>query len=104
MIYAMREIPIGSGLLLANPIPEESALSRSEMDRIMAQAVQDAQDRRIEGSANTPFVLSQIAKTSKGATTKANVKLVEANVVRAANIAVELARLELQGDSNSKLR
>ena len=93
MLYAMRGLRLGSGLLLANPIPREFALSKSEMDRFIAQATQDALDCQIQGSANTPFVLSRIAELSKGATTRANVKLVEANVARAARTAVELARL-----------
>ena len=94
MIFAMRRLPLQSGMLLANPIPEQFAIPKANLDRFIAQAVAEAKSQGIAGGANTPFVLSRILELSRGATLEANVHLVESNVVRAAKVAGELSKLE----------
>ena len=94
LILAMKDLPLNSGLLLANPIPRRHAIPKTQIDRKVDQALDEAAAKGIVGNANTPFVLSRVLELSKGTTQKANVKLIEANVVRAAKIAVELQTLE----------
>ncbi|MCJ1396629.1 hypothetical protein MMC18_009520 [Xylographa bjoerkii] len=95
IIYAQSRLPIMSGLLFANPIPEEFSLSKSKMDHVMSEAVRLAKENGISGSNNTPFVLAKIRELTDGATVKANSVLVENNVIRGTKVAVELSNLEL---------
>ena len=97
IVYAQSQFPVQSGLLFANPVPEESAIPRAELDQTIIQAVSEAEKQGITGNANTPFILKRIRDITKGATVTANTALVEANVVRGTKVAVELAKLELRG-------
>lgn len=82
-----------SGLFFANPIPEEHAMSKSEIDKAIEQAVQEATEKGFHGHANTPFILSKIKELTKGNSIPANRALIESNVAMAAQVAVELAEL-----------
>ncbi|MCJ1379628.1 hypothetical protein MMC17_002730 [Xylographa soralifera] len=95
IIYAQSKLPVMSGLLFANPIPDEYSLSKSKMDHVMSEAVRSAEESGMLGSNNTPFVLAKIRELTGGATMKANSTLVENNVIRGTRVAVELAKLEL---------
>jgi pseudouridine-5'-phosphate glycosidase len=86
---------LSSGIHFANPVPEEAAMAKAEMDQIMEEAVRLADVEGYRGSDNTPFILSKIRELSSGRSVIANRALVESNVRRAAKVAVELAKLEL---------
>lgn len=94
MIFAQTDLALQSGLLFANPIPELYSLPKSKMDSIMATAIRLAKESRISGSGQTPFILAKIRELTEGATVTANRILVEANVERGSQVAVELAKLE----------
>ena len=83
-------------MLFANPIPVEHSLEKIYMDRIIAQALDDASVSGSSGSDNTPFVLKRIRELTGGSTVNANSALVEANVLRSVKVALELANLERQ--------
>ncbi|MCJ1430662.1 hypothetical protein MMC27_000012 [Xylographa pallens] len=104
IIYAQSKLPVLSGLLFANPIPEEYSLSKSKMDHVMSEAVRSAEESGMSGSNNTPFVLAKIRELTGGATVKANSVLVENNVIRGTRVAVELAKLEVDGKGNYNRR
>ena len=82
-----------SGLLFANPIPEDYAIPRAEMEAVIETAVREAEEKGFTGNANTPYILRRIKELTEGRSVPANKALVEANVARAARIATELARL-----------
>lgn len=94
IIHAQFQLPVHSGLLFANPVPENAGMTRSEIDGIIAQAVKEAEDMGITGSKNTPYVLKRIRELSNNASVGANEALIKANVVRGTKVAVELATLE----------
>ncbi|PYI29390.1 putative carbohydrate kinase [Aspergillus indologenus CBS 114.80] len=94
IIYAQAQIPVSSGILLANPVPLEHSIARSEMDGIINEAIRLAEVEGHQGSDNTPFVLAKIKDLSGGKSVIANRALVEANVERAAKVALELSKLE----------
>ncbi|KIW24475.1 uncharacterized protein PV07_10186 [Cladophialophora immunda] len=94
IIYAQHGFPLHSGLLFANPVPEQSAMAKEEIDSIISAAVAEAEEKGIGGSANTPYILKRIRELSKGGSVRANEALIEANVVRGTKVAVELAKLE----------
>lgn len=97
IVYAQSQLQVHSGLLFANPVPEHSAMTKDEIDSIVTQAVAEAEEKGIRGSANTPYVLKRIREISNGGSVKANKALVEANIIRGTKVAVELAKLERRG-------
>ena len=88
IIRCHRGLGIGSGLLIANPIPTEHAL---EIEPIVAAAIADAAKQGIVGKALTPFLLARINALSHGESLAANIALVRNNAALAAKIAVALA-------------
>ena len=93
IILAQEKLGIESGLLFANPIPKQFAIPRKDMEEIIATAVREAEEKGFTGNANTPYILKRIRELSQGKSVPANKALVEANVGRAARIAVELAKM-----------
>jgi pseudouridine-5'-phosphate glycosidase/pseudouridine kinase len=93
MIYAQEKLGIESGLLLANPIPEEFAIPREEMEDAIDRAVRDAERGGFTGSNNTPFILQRIKEYTEGRSVPANMALVRDNVDRASGVAVCLSQL-----------
>ncbi len=93
VILAQERLGIESGLLFANPIPEEHAIPRADMEAAIQLAVQDAAEQGFSGSENTPFILRRIREITKAESVPANVALVQSNVARAAKVAAELCRL-----------
>ncbi|PYH68776.1 pseudouridine-5'-phosphate glycosidase/carbohydrate kinase family protein [Aspergillus vadensis CBS 113365] len=99
IVYAQSQIPVSSGILLANPVPLEHSIAKSDMDHIIDEALRLADVEGYHGSDNTPFVLAKIKELSGGKSVIANRALVEANVKRAAKVAVEFSKLERSGGS-----
>jgi pseudouridine-5'-phosphate glycosidase len=89
-----RRLGSGSGLLIANPIPEEHALPPQDIDEVIATAVAEAQARKVGGKALTPFLLSRINELTAGESLKSNIALVRNNAALAAEIAVAYAALD----------
>jgi pseudouridine-5'-phosphate glycosidase len=82
---------LGSGLVIAAPLPEESALPREVAESAIAQATADAAAAGIHGPATTPFVLARVAELTNGRSVAANLALIENNARIAAQIATALA-------------
>ena len=100
VVLAQERLGVESGLLFANPIPEEWAIPREEMELVIETAVREAEEKGFTGSTNTPYILKRIRELTDGRSVPANKALVEANVVRAAKIAVELAKM-MEGGNNT---
>ncbi|KXF78763.1 pseudouridine-5-phosphate glycosidase [Paramesorhizobium deserti] len=89
-----RELGSGTGILVANPIPEAAALDPAFIDGTIAEAVAEATVRGIGRKELTPFLLARINELSNGASLQANIALVLNNADLAARIAVAFARLK----------
>lgn len=76
-----------SAVLVANPVPESEAVSKSEMEPYILQATQEAQAQGIHGKSVTPFLLSRISELTGGKSMQANLALLLNNARLAANIA-----------------
>ncbi|KAM0509309.1 hypothetical protein ACHAPB_001456 [Verticillium nonalfalfae] len=94
MILAQEAMGIESGMVFANPIPEEAAVPAAEMAAVIETAVREANEKGFTGARNTPYVLSAIRKQTGERSTLANKALVRSNVARATTIAVELSKLQ----------
>ncbi|RBR01758.1 hypothetical protein VDGD_04145 [Verticillium dahliae] len=94
MILAQETMGIESGMVFANPIPEEAAVPAAEMAAVIETAVREANEKGFTGARNTPYVLTAIRKQTNERSTLANKALVRSNVARATTIAVELSKLQ----------
>ncbi|SIR06959.1 pseudouridine-5'-phosphate glycosidase [Rhizobium sp. RU35A] len=84
----------GTGLLIANPIPEAFALMPDFIDGTIADAVREADEKGIGRKELTPFLLARINELSKGESLKANIALVKNNAALASRMAVAYAALK----------
>jgi pseudouridine-5'-phosphate glycosidase len=76
-----------TGLLVANPPPAAHAIPASEMESVIARAVEEADRRGIRGAAITPFLLDAVQRATGGRATAANVAVLVANAHAGAEIA-----------------
>lgn len=82
---------LAGGLVIANPIPEADEIPADKIGSLIAQAVAEAEQRGITGSAITPFLLGRIVELSDGDSLRANIALVKHNARLGAEIAVAYA-------------
>lgn len=87
-----RELKISSALLVCVPVPEEFEVSNERLKMVLDDALTEAERKNIGGRELTPFLLSQMAQRSDGATLRANVALLENNARVAAEIAKALTK------------
>ena len=84
---AQQSLELKSALLVVVPVPSNFEVASEELQQVLATALEDAEWKGITGAALTPFLLSQMAERSGGATLRANIALLENNARVAAMIA-----------------
>jgi len=89
-IAVHRSLPGAGGILVVQPPPADLALDSSEVETWITEALEDAGDRGIRGSAVTPHLLSHLARASGGRTLRVNVGLIVRNARTAGEIASAL--------------
>lgn len=92
IIRAMQDLGLGGGIIIANPIPEEYALSMEYMNEMIEEAIESAEKEGIKGKKLTPYLLNKIKELTGGKSLKANIELVKNNARVAAIIARELIK------------
>ena len=92
IIRAMQDLRVGGGMIIANPIPEEYALSMEYMNEVIEEAVRAAEKEGIKGKKLTPYLLNKIKELTGGKSLQANIALVKDNARVAAKIARELIK------------
>ena len=95
---------LGSGVLLANPIPAESAMDPDYIEGIIARAVGDAQAAGVVGKDITPYLLARIVELTDGKSLEANIALVKNNARVAAEVALALAAMPAAGPGGARLK
>lgn len=85
-----RRLGLKGGQLVANPIPKDAELSRTYLEPIIAQAVDEAEAQGIAAKGVTPFLLGRIVELTEGKSLQANIALVKNNAKLAAHIAAAL--------------
>ena len=91
-ISAHLSLGTGTGLLIANPVPEAEAIPAAEIDGIITEAVAEAARQGISRKAVTPFLLDHITRATGGRSLAANIALVMNNATLAARISIALAK------------
>ena len=84
---AQQEMGLDSGMLVANPIPEEYSMDPARINAAIDQAVADAQRLGIHGKETTPYLLARVKDLTGGDSLSANIQLVLGNARLAAHIA-----------------
>ena len=83
---------LGTGMLVANPIPEADALDADAIGATIEAALAEAAGAGVTGKDVTPFLLGRLNAVTEGRALAANVALVLSNARLAARIAVAAAR------------
>ncbi|MBM2574710.1 pseudouridine-5'-phosphate glycosidase [Jannaschia sp. Os4] len=91
ILRAHAALGTGSGVLVANPIPEADALDADAIGAQIEAALGEAARRGVAGKDVTPFLLAHL-NAHHAAALDANVALVRANAALAADVALEVAR------------
>ena len=91
VIRLHRDLGLRSGILIANPIPEDAAMPAEAIDRPIDEACREAEARSISRKELTPFLLARINDLTAGTSLAANIVLILNNAALAADIAVALA-------------
>ena len=79
---------LGTGVLIANPIPLADEMASELYDRALQAALSEAAARRIRGRDVTPFLLDRMRAVTGGESVRANVALLRHNAQLAAALAV----------------
>ena len=90
-IRAHRSLGTGTGVVVANPVPEADELGREAHDRALTRALLHVKTKKIRGRAVTPALIEHMTRSTKGRTTRANVALLMDNARVAGELAVALA-------------
>jgi len=88
------EAGLQSAVLVANPVPETEAISKSEMEPFIEQANREAHEQGIHGKSVTPFLLQRINELTNGKSMQTNLALLLNNARLAAQIALSLHAVE----------
>jgi pseudouridine-5'-phosphate glycosidase len=96
---ASRSLGRPGAVLVVQPPPEDVALSRESVDAVVAAAVERAARDGVRGGALTPYLLAEMDRETGGRSLGANIVLLRENAALAAEIAEEVARLELHASS-----
>lgn len=87
---ARNELGLANALIVTVPVPDEFAIERMELERLIAESLRAAAESGVRGKEVTPFLLAEIASRSQGRTIEANIALLENNAHVAARVAAEV--------------
>ena len=93
-IDMQRQLGLKSGLLIANPIPVDAEIPAEMLTPLIAQAIEEADQKGISAKEVTPFLLSRLFELTDGRSLKANIALVLNNARLGAELACALNRQE----------
>jgi pseudouridylate synthase len=92
LVAARRALKLEGATLVCVPVPEDAEIPGDSLREVLDEALGEAEKKGIIGRELTPFLLSRMAESSSGATLRANIALLENNVLVAAQIALALTR------------
>jgi pseudouridylate synthase len=87
VMRAADALGLHAGILVANPLPESAQLDPALHDRLLADALDAAQDASIRGKEITPFLLDYIHQHTERTSVAVNLDVVRGNCRLGADIA-----------------
>jgi pseudouridylate synthase len=89
-LKAKWDLGLQGGVVVSNPVPTEAAMPAEEIDRITAQALEEATAQGITGKAVTPYLLARIKELTQGRSLTTNIALIRHNAAVGAQLACAL--------------
>ncbi|XP_072256317.1 uncharacterized protein [Pyxicephalus adspersus] len=93
LIARSLELRLGSGILIAVPIPPEHAASGEIIEEAIQQALNEARLQGIRGKDVTPFILQRVNELTSGRSLESNIALVKNNAKVGSRIAAALSQI-----------
>jgi pseudouridine-5'-phosphate glycosidase len=93
IMESREQLELCSALVVANPVSVEDELDPIEHDRALEEALRRAEEKQITGKDVTPFVLESMVELTGGESLEVNLRIAEANIRLAAEIATAWSRL-----------
>lgn len=90
VLHAKWGMGLDGGMVIANPIPAEFAMSRDVIDAAIEQALSEAQTQGVGGKESTPFLLARVCELTGGDSLASNIQLVLNNARLASAIGKSL--------------
>ena len=90
-IRAHHALGPGTGIVVANPVPEAGELEERLYEHALSSALADLEAKGVRGRAVTPHILARIQQVTGGAATRSNVALLEHNAHVAGMLAAALS-------------
>ncbi len=84
------DLGMNGGVLVANPIPDEWAMDPVRMNKVIDEAVAEAERQHIHGKNITPFLLARIKDVTGGDSLASNIQLAFNNARMASRIAAAM--------------
>jgi pseudouridine-5'-phosphate glycosidase len=94
LIHTKWELQLNGGIVIANPVPAESAIEESLIHTAIESALSEAKSSNIRGKDVTPFLLNKVKELTGGASLETNIALIEHNAKVGAQIAVAFKALK----------
>jgi len=96
VMRAADALALPGGILVANPLPEAAQLEPGLHDRLLAEALAEAQSASVHGKAITPFLLDYIHQHTQRTSVAVNLDIVRGNCRLGADIARAWSALRAQ--------
>ncbi len=94
IIYTKWDLGLKGGALVGNPIPDEYALDFDAMEKVITEAIAEADEKGVRGKDITPFLLSRIKDMTEGVSFASNLQLAYNNASLASKIAMALTKMD----------
>jgi pseudouridine-5'-phosphate glycosidase len=90
-VRAHHALGTGTGIVIANPIPEADELDEKVYEHALSSALAEVESKGVRGRDVTPRILAAMQQATGGAATRANVALLEHNAQVAGSLAAVLS-------------
>lgn len=93
VMKAKKEYDLRGGILVSNPIEDQFAMDKKEINKAIDMALKELDEQGIVGKECTPFLLKRVVELTHGSSLEANIALVLNNARLGAEIALEMNKL-----------
>ncbi|MFO6452510.1 MULTISPECIES: pseudouridine-5'-phosphate glycosidase [unclassified Aeromicrobium] len=91
VMHSRDQLGLRSGIVVANPLPEEKQLDPQVHDEALERALAEAEAKGLSGKEVTPFLLQRIVELTGGDSLAVNLDIARNNIEVAARIATAAA-------------
>ena len=91
VMHSRDQLGLKSGIVVANPLPEEKQLDPQVHDEALERALAEAEAKGLSGKEVTPFLLQRIVELTGGDSLAVNLDIARNNIEVAARIATAAA-------------